>query len=93
MDICVRNDSSKDIYAVAHSGSRHEDFGVIGAGFGKTIGFGLGQVGQTVTMEWTVEDLHGPKQSATLALPAPTNGEVTVTYQADGTWTTAHAKP
>jgi hypothetical protein len=29
MDICVRNDSSKDIYAVAHSGSRHEDFGVM----------------------------------------------------------------
>ncbi len=92
MDLCVRNANSKKIYATVHSGSRHEDFGVVGTGFGKTIGFGFGQVGQTVKVEWTVEELGGPKQTAELALPAPTNGEVTLTYQADGTWTTAPPK-
>jgi hypothetical protein len=93
MDLCVRNDSQKKIYAVVHSGSRHEDFGVVGPRTGATIGFGFGAVGQNVKVEWTVEDLHGPKQNATLALPAPTNGEVTLTYQVDGTWTTAPPKP
>ena len=89
MDLCVRNASKQNIYAVVQTGSRREDFGIVGAGTGATIGFGFGQVGQTVTVEWTVEDLHGPQQTATLALPEPTQGEVTLTYLADGTWTTA----
>jgi hypothetical protein len=54
MDITVRNASSENIYVVVNSGARHEDFGVVGAGFGKTIGFGITPVGQTVTMDWSV---------------------------------------
>src|SRR3954462_10030556 len=75
MDLCVRNDGKKDIFVVVHSGERYEDFGVVGASFSKTIGFGFGVVGETVKVEWTVDDLNGPKQNVTLALPDPTKGE------------------
>ena len=88
MDITVRNASSENIYVVVNSGARHEDFGVVGAGFGKTIGFGITPVGQTVTMDWSVGNPDAAKRTATQALPMPVNDEVTLTYRADGTWTT-----
>ncbi len=93
MDITVRNSTSENIYVVVNSGPRHEDFGVVGAGFGKTIGFGVTPVGQTVTMNWSVGNPDAAKRTATLALPAPVNDEVTLTYQADGTWTTVPPVP
>ena len=92
MDLCVRNDSANDILAVVHSGERHEDFGVVGKGTGATIGFGIGVVGETVKVEWTIDKPNESKQSVTLALPDPTDGEVTLTYQKDGTWTTQPPK-
>lgn len=93
MDITVHNATAKNIYVIVHSGERHEDFGVIGVGAGATIGFGLGRVGQTVTVEWSVGDPDAQKHSVTLALPAPVNDEVTLTNQVDGTWTTTPPKP
>lgn len=93
MDITVRNATSEKIYVVVNSGARHEDFGVVGAGFGKTIGFGVTPVGQTITMDWSVGNPDAAKRTATLALPAPVNDEVTLTYQADGTWTTVPPVP
>ncbi len=93
MDITVRNTSTKNIYVVVHSGERHEDFGVVGINSGKTIGFGLGHVGQTVSVEWSVGDPDAQKHSATMALPAPVNYEVTLTNLADGSWTTMPPPP
>ena len=92
MDLCVENDTDKKIYVLVHYGNRREDFGVVGAGAGKTIGFGFGQTGQKISVEWTVEDMHGKKLNAALPMPMPTKGEVTLTYQKDGTWTTAPPK-
>lgn len=89
MDITVRNATTQNMYVVVHSGERHEDFGVVGMNAGATIGFGLGRVGQTVTVEWSVGDPDAPKHRETLVLPAPVNDQVTLTHLPDGTWTTA----
>jgi hypothetical protein len=93
MDITVRNTTPQNIYVVVNSGARHEDFGVVGAGFGKTIGFGVTPVGHTLTLDWSVGDPGGAKRTVTLALPAPVNDEVTLTYQGEGKWTTVPSAP
>lgn len=94
MDLCVRNDSALDIAnVIVQSGERRERFGVVGAGFGKTIAFGFGQVEQTITIEWMVDVPEAKPELATIALPMPTDGEVTLVYQKDGTWTAVQIVP
>lgn len=89
IDLCVRNAGKELLFVIVKSGDRREDFGVIGVGAGKTIGFGRGTIGATITVQWSIDRLNAPQQTAEVPVPALTGtwGELAVEHQADGTWT------